>query len=383
MKSKQVKIALLAGCIASAFASSVAQATHFRGAAVVPQVDANGMLTIDTKSFWRLQNGTPAGSFPHDGIQSLSLSGPGLSTSLSFDTMNMDTSDVRRAELTTTFSTQLPGAGLYTMSWGGGSWVFGIPNASNNYGTTSTIFWDGKSANAPIIFDLENIQQEVIRGAAYSDNLDVVGSGITYDDSHLSIGMSSQANGYAIDASGQITMSAATTGAIADNGSNPGADVAFSGKINATDGSSVEFVWLFDAVNTASNNAPSITDVVINALVGDVIDETLVVTDPDGDPVTVSFASLFGPGGIAPGNSTFDPTSWNFVWDTTGYGVGSYVATFSASDGRLTDQGTIRINLTDGNPPPPPPTPTPAPASALLLGVGLLGLVGLRRKKRQ
>jgi hypothetical protein len=73
------------------------------------------------------------------------------------------------------------------------------------------------------------------------------------------------------------------------------------------------------------------------------------------------------------------------MWDTTGFGVGSYVATFNASDGSLTDQGTIRINLTTGGnpPPPPPPNPAPAPASALLLCLGLLGLVGLRRKKRQ
>ncbi|KXI30996.1 PEP-CTERM sorting domain-containing protein [Paraglaciecola hydrolytica] len=379
MKSKQIKIALLAGCIASAMASNLAQASHFRGAAIVPQVDSTGMLTIDAKTFWRFN------STLSNRVDLLNISGPGLNTVINNDSRTTDTSDVRRLESNQVFSTQLPGAGLYTLSWGSGSWVSGVPNADGSYGTTSTIFWDGQSANAPIIFDLENIQQEVVRGVAYSDNLDAVGNGLTYDDTHLSIGMFSQANGYSIDASGQINMSSATTSGILDNASNIGADRAFSGEINAADGSSIEFVWLFDAVSTASNNAPSITDLVINALVGDVIDETLVVTDPDGDPITVSFNSIFGPGGIIPGNSTFDPSTWNFMWDTTGFGVGSYVATFNASDGSLTDQGTIRINLTTGGnpPPPPPPNPAPAPASALLLGIGLLGLVGLRRKKRQ
>tara|TARA_R110000868_G_scaffold2705_7_gene18986 strand:- start:2774 stop:3898 length:1125 start_codon:yes stop_codon:yes gene_type:complete len=374
MKSKQVKITLLAACVASAFVSSVAQASHFRGAALVPSVNASGLLTIDSKSFWRKSAA--------DGTGSIFVSGVGYISQMS---RSDDGSDIRRDEVNQVYQVQLPGAGLYTMSWESGSWVYGVPNASGDFGTTSTIFWDGQTANAPIIFDLENIQQEVVRNVAYSDNLDAVGNNLTYDDTHLSSGMSSQAPGYSIDASGQINMSAATTNAIADNGSNSGADVAFSGKINSTDGSNVEFTWLFDAVSTASNNAPSITDLVINALVGDVIDETLVVTDIDGDPVTVSFNSIFGPGGIIPGNSTFDPLSLNFMWDTTGFGVGSYVATFNASDGSLTDQGTIRINLTTGGnpPPPPPPNPAPAPASALLLGLGLLGLVGLRRKKRQ
>ena len=373
MKSKQVKIALLAGCIASAFASSVAQATHFRGAALVPSVDASGMLTIDSKSFWRK---TAA-----DGTGAIFVSGVGNIFEVS---RSDDGLDIRRDEVNQVYQVQLPGAGLYTLSWGSGSWVHSVPNASGSFGTTSTIFWDGQNANAPIIFDLENIQQEVVRGSAYSDNLDAVGNGLTYDDAFLSEGISSQAVGFSIDASGQINLSAATTAGYTDNPnpSSVGADQAFSGVINAADGSSVEFTWLFDGVGTASNNAPSITDLVINALVGDVIDETLVVTDPDGDDITVSFNSLFGPGGVTPGNSTFDINTLNFMWNTAGFGVGSYVATFNASDGSLTDQGTIRINLTTGGNPPPPPNPASAPASALLLGVGLLGLVGLRRKKR-
>lgn len=369
--------AIVGACVASALYGTAAQATHFRGAAVVPQVDANGMLTVDAKSFWRLQAGTPAGTFPHDGVQLLNISGPGLSTSIINSSISQDLTDVRRAEVNTAFSYQLPGAGLYTLSWSSGSWVSGVPNAGGSYGTTSTIFWDGSSANAPIIFDLENVQQEVVRGSAYADNLDALGLGLTYDDTFLATGMASQAAGYSIDASGGITIPGASTATYADNPFNPGADQAFSGRISATDGSTVEFVWLFDAVDVGSNLAPSITDVVINALVGDTINHTLVVTDPNGDPVTVSFDSFVGIGGVTPGNALFNAGSLDFSWDSTGFGVGQYLATFTASDGLLTDKGTITINLTRA-----PTGQVPAPASLLLAATGILALAGVRRKKK-
>ncbi|WP_020405668.1 Ig-like domain-containing protein [Hahella ganghwensis] len=323
--------------------------------------------------------GTPPGTFPHSGVGTISVSGPGLATSISDISIAQDTSDIRRTKVTESFNVQLPGAGLYTMTWSSSSWVFGVPNASGAYGTTSTIYWDGSSANAPILFDLENIQQQVIRGTNYSDNLDAVGSGLTYDDTTLSSGMFAQATGYSIDSSGQVTISAADTAGYADNASNPGADMAFSGEINATDGSSVEFVWLFDAVNEGSGNlAPEIQDVVINALVGDTIEETLVVTDPNGDPLTVDFINFVGEGGVMPGNALFDPSTWDFTWDSTGFAPGQYIATFRASDGNgLTDQGTITINLRD---PSDPPVTVPVPATGLVLITGM-GLFSLYRRK--
>ncbi|MDF2177043.1 hypothetical protein P2G88_02100 [Aliiglaciecola sp. CAU 1673] len=376
--TKQNITSLLVGaCVASALYGTAAQASHFRGAAVVPQVDANGTLTVDAKSFWRQAAGTPAGTFPHSGISTLSISGPGLATSISFDSISQDLSDSRRAEINQVFTQQLPGAGLYTMSWSSSSWVSGVPNAGGGYGTTSTIFWDGSTANAPIIFDLESVQQEVVRGSAYSDNLDALGVGLTYDDTFLATGMGSQATGYSIDASGQISISGASTATYSDNVFNPGADQAFSGKISATDGSNVEFVWLFDAVDVGSNQAPSITDVVINALVGDTINHTLVVSDPNGDPVTVSFDNFVGVGGVMPGNALFNTGTLDFSWDSSGFGVGQYKATFTASDGSLTDQGSITINLSRA-----PNGQVPAPASLFLAATGLLALAGVRRKKK-
>ncbi len=370
-RNKLFKLATLAGCIAAAMGSANVNATHFRGATIVPSIDANGVLTVQSKSFWRKNSGT--------GTQSLSVSG-GIG-SLATSPLVLDNTDIRRTEVNQTYTTQLTTAGTYTMTWGSGSWVHNVPNASGNYGTTSSIFWDGTNANTPISFDLENIQQQVVRGVAYSDNLDAVGTGLTYDTTGpFATGVTAQAPGYSVSATGQINMSAATTAAILDNpnAASVGADVAHTGKITAADGSVVQYVWVFDAVATGSNLAPAITDIIVNALVGATIDETLVVVDPNvGDIVTTSFISLVGPGGVMPGNATFDPNTLEFDWDSTGFGVGTYIATFGASDGALTDQGTITINLTNipgGN--------VPEPGTLLLFGAGAMLLAGRRRKRK-
>jgi hypothetical protein len=370
----KLKVGAIAASVSIAFCATTAQASHFRGAALVPSVDANGLLTVDAKSFWRRDQNALPGSFPHSGVGTISISG-GVG-SIGDISISQDISDVRRAEINEVFEVQLPGAGTYTISWSSGSWVSGVPNAGGSYGTTSTIFWDGSTANAPILFDLENIQQQVIRGSAYTDNLDAVGVGLTYDDTFLSTGMGSQATGYSVDASGQITIDAASTAGYADNLSNMGADRAFSGKINAGDGSSIEYVWLFDGVDQGTGNlAPSINDLVVNALVGDSISEMVVATDPNiGDILTLSFINFVGPGGVMPGNSIFDPLTGAFDWDSTGFAPGTYIATFGVTDGSLSDQGTITINLRR------PSTSVPEPTTGILLGAGLLALARLRKK---
>lgn len=374
---------LVAATVASALIASSANASHFRGAALVPSVDENGVLTVTSKSFWR--KGTA--SF---GIGS-SVSVTGASNAVEISS-TLDTSDVRRDSNTEEFQTTLPGAGYYTITWNDCCWVRPGPSQNyteSSYATTSTIYWDGSNATNPIQFDLENIQQQVVGGQAYSDNLDVVGStALSYDTSYVSLNMTSQAEGFTIDGTGQIAIDATSTGNYVDNpfAASVGADEAFSARITASDGinpnenSSVEFVWLFDVVDSqAANLAPSINDIVINALVGDSISETLVVTDPNaGDVLNTSFLSFLGAGGAVAG-STFDPNTLEFNWDSSGFAAGSYVATFRTIDnGGLSDQGTVTINLSNRQ-----TNPTVSePSTFAIAGLGILGLVAVRRRRK-
>jgi len=388
-------IALVAGL----GAAPVAEASHGRGAAIVPSVDATGTLTLDMASFWRREGSTPVCTFPHDCISgTVSKVGGGFSSSFGTGTTSQDLSDARRAEVrqTSTVDISTGGSGLYEIEWGSCCWQGGVDNlSSSSYGTRSTIFWDGSTASQPIVFDLENIQQEVVRGQAYSDNLDAIAASglvLSYGDTTSgNTGVAGKAPGQDLDSSGNLTITAAaTTSSYPDNGTT-GADVAFQGKITASTATgdergSIEFYWVFDGVDQGSqpNQTPTVSDIVVNATVGDTINEMVTGTDPDvGDTVTLSLSNFFGPGGIAPGNETFtstpgNPANGTFTWDSTGFGVGTYIATIFGTDGTVGDNGTITINLTSGTVP-----PIPLPASAFLLGAAGLSLFGLSRRRRR
>ena len=369
---------MIAAAVTSAMVASTANASHFRGAAIVPSVDANGLVTLTAKSFWRRSTTAGPAVFPHGSVDEVGNLAVNGDTNVTLTSRTLDITDTRRGEMNETFTYQLPGEGLYTINWSSGAWVSGVPNAGGSYGTSSSIYWDGSTANNPIQFDIENIQQQVVAGGAYTDNLDAVGSGLTYDDTFIATGMSRQATGFSIDSSGQINIDAASVASY-PNTSSTGSDQAFSGRITSDDDSTVEFVWLFDKVTTASNLAPQITDVVINALVGDTISETLVVTDPDSPTVTSSFLSLVDATGPIAGG-TFDPNTLAFSWDSSGFAPGTYIATFGATDGSLSDQGTYTINLSAR---PDPGTPSVnEPGTLAIIGAGLLGLAGVRRKRK-
>ena len=368
--------------------AGVAEASHNRGSALIPSIDSAGNLTIDATSFWRP-------SFVSD-VGSVSITGPGGGSATSVSLINTsgpDTSDTRftRSNETGSIDISNMGIGLYTISWSGCCRVSGIPNADQStMSTTSTIFWDGSSATKPITFDIQNLQPNIVRGTAYSDNLGATsdnGDALSYDDSVLTVSLTSQAPGYSIDASGQVNVTAAANSLYADNAGNPGADMAFSGQINAQDASgaasgSVQFDWLFDAVAVGANQVPTVSSIVINATVGDMISQGVTGTDPNGDIVTLSFTDFNGPGGAILGGSFLtmagDPATGNFTWDSTGFVAGQYVASFFGTDGALSDTGTITINLTAG-----PLNTVPLPAGLVLLGSGLLGagFFGRRRRK--
>ena len=170
----------------------------------------------------------------------------------------------------------------------------------------------------------------------------------------------------------------ADTNTYADNtAGNTGADMAFRGEVTASNGSFVEFDWLFDAVNVGAQNlAPTVNDQIINALVGTSVSTTVIGSDPNSDPLTWSLSSSFGP--IAP---IFDPSNQLLTWDTTGLSVGdTLIANIRASDGSLTDTGTITVNMISGA---APPNAVPVPATILLMGAGLLGMTMTRRRNKK
>lgn len=368
----KIKTTIAGAAIAIAMASP-AQASHFRGAALVPSVNASGMLTINAKSFWRITSPGYVNSVQISGGV-LTSTGNITGASRTLDT----TSDIRRAEANETFSYQLPGAGLYTLDWGSCCWVGGIDNANeSSFSTQSKIYWDGSTANSPIIFDLENIQQEVVNNTPYSDNLDVIGN-VSYDDTYVSQSMTRQAAGFSIDSTGQINIPSPN---FPDNTRNIGADQAFSGRITASDDSMVEFVWLFDSVSQQSNNlAPTVVDTVVNALVGDAVSGTLNITDPDGDPLSASLVAFQDSLGNLLSGFNFDPSTFNFSWNTAGLAAGTYYATFQGSDGSLTDRGIYTFNLSTSQSQ-GPSNSVSEPAPALLAGLGALAMLGIRRRK--
>ena len=390
MKTKIIAAASLAALLVA----GTADASHNRGSVLVPSIDGQGNLTIDATSFWRP-------TFVDD-VNIVRITSPGGSTfslNMGSDTTNTSDSRFTRVDESASVNIMSRGAGTYTISWGDCCRVGGIPNGSNgNYGTTSTIYWDGKNATKPISFDIQNIQPNVVRGQAYSDNLDVTsnnGDMLSYDDSVLTVGIPFQAPGFTINAAGQIMVPGASTATYADNSSNDGADMAFSGQINASNGTrmtgSVQFDWLFDAVATGANSVPDVADVVINATVGDMISTSISGTDPNGDNVTLSLISFNGPGGAISGASFVpgapgSPTSGAFSWDSTGFGVGTYIATILGTDGSLTDQGTIRINLAaptngggGGGGGGTAPIPLPAGFGLLITALFGMGLFARRR----
>ncbi len=230
------------------FAASV-EASHFRGAAMVPSVSASGLLTVVATSFWR-----PTAVADIDEGGAISVSGVGSMTQIGAEVI--DTSDVRFTKVTSVHQIQLSGAGTYAMSATSCCRVGGIINAAESQWTmNSSIAYNGSTANKPIQFNFSAVQPEVIKGADYNGNLGAVaGPGLTLSyNQTLNENINSQPPGFTVNAAtGALHIPAASTAGYLDNPSgNVGADYAFSGNILASDGSSVEFDWLFDASPTA------------------------------------------------------------------------------------------------------------------------------------
>ncbi|WON72518.1 hypothetical protein [Nitrosospira sp. Is2] len=374
---KNLKHTAIAAGVIAAFSGGMADASHFRGAAMIPSVDSDGKLTVTTTSFWRPTS-----------VSSVASNVGGASL-VSRASSVVDTSDVRFTKVTNIDTFQLSGGGTFSITGNSCCRVDGIANwpgsnSSTSWTMNSTIVWNGTSANTPILFNFSAVQPEVVRGSDYSGNLGAVaGPGLTLSYDQILNGIPTQPPGFTIDpVTGQLFISSANTATYPDNADgNIGADYAFSGHISASDGSSVEFDWLFDAVNTGSGNlAPVVSDMVINALVGDTINFQFTATD-DGNPnppggLTWSFVGFLGGGINAP---TFNSATQQFVWNSAGSAVGTYVAQVQASDGSLTDIGLLTINLGMDN---GPGGQIPIPGTLSLVGLGLMGLGVAGRRKR-
>lgn len=375
MQNKKVGIAL-ASLVVGMLTTHAANASHFRGGSLVPSVDANGLVTITSTTYWRKNATRGTSSVGGEGVVRVN----GINIGSHSGTRVVDQSDARFGRVVEVYSYQLAAAGTFDFEWTSCCHVSGIQNVSqSSEDLNSKIVWDGSTANTPILFDLSAVNPEVIRGLNYSDNLGAVsGSGqtLTYDQA-LSLSVNSQIPGFVINpATGQMTIAAADTANMTyDNPNNLGADYGFSGNINASDGSSVEFEWLFDAVNTGSGNlAPTVNDMVINVFQGDVLNATVTGTDPEGQPLTWNLQSLFGPGNTSAFN--FNNLTQLISWDTAGVALGQYIANIRASDGSLSDVGTITINVVNR-----PSGNIPEPGILSLLGLGILSLGFIRRRK--
>ncbi|MBT9611974.1 MAG: PEP-CTERM sorting domain-containing protein [Burkholderiales bacterium] len=378
MTKPNFKLAIMAGGVAMALAGTAAEASHFRGGALIPTVSAGGVLTVSSTTFWR-----------PSAVNQLAVSVGGVGSNAGIYAAD-DTSDSRFTKASGTHTFQLTGAGTYAISMSSCCRVSGIQNfvgsSSTSWTMNSSIFWNGSSASAPILFNFSNVQPEVLRGANYNGNLGALGgAGLTLSyDQALNAPIASQPPGFTINAAtGALNISAANTATYVDNPtSNIGADYSFSGNIFARDGSGalqgqVEFEWLFDAVNTSSNNAPTVNDLIINALIGDTVNATVTATD-DGLPsglINWVDIGLLGGLGTCTNAPSFNTGTQAFSWNTAGCTAGTYIYQVQASDTLLTDFGTITVNLGQRQ-------GVPEPATLSLFGLGVLALGAFARRRK-
>jgi hypothetical protein len=397
---KGLKLNMICAAVATSLGlvAVTAQASHFRGGAMIPTIEVNEsgtILTVRSTTFWR-KNTAESNSISVSGVGSISTGAMTSTTDTSdsrFD-VRVDVGSLDISNVTPGTLLSLSSGSCCRVATGSslGNW------SQSSWNLDAAIQYDGGNAN-PITFDFATIQPEVSRiaGNDYAQNLNATsadGLTLTYNQA-LNLNINSQVPGFTVDPNtGLMTVVGDGNRAqITDNTSfNAGADAAFSGNIIASDGSFVEFDWMFDGVDEATNQAPTVDDAVINALVGDPVNHTFTATDPED-------GSLLAPPGSWDPNlvlgagfdfalPVFDPNTQQLTWDTTGYAAGQYLIQARAfdSDG-VGDFGLLTVNLCDSpnDPPcgsaPPPPPGVPAPGTLALLGLGMLGLGWSRKKK--
>ncbi|WP_198266316.1 hypothetical protein [sulfur-oxidizing endosymbiont of Gigantopelta aegis] len=131
-----------------------------------------------------------------------------------------DTTDSRYdiRNTVSTYDVSNVGAQTLDLSWGSCCRVRGINNWTGNSSVSwtmnSSIVWDGTNDTAPILFDFNSVQPEVLRGNAYSDNLGATtgNAGTTLSYTQTLNGIPSQPPGFTVDpATGELTIDASST----------------------------------------------------------------------------------------------------------------------------------------------------------------------------
>jgi hypothetical protein len=259
------QVGAVAFAIALLSTAGFANASTFRGASIVPSINGGGVLMVTLETFWNKGDITfPAATdffIPE-------CNNPIMPVGIPIT----DTTDSNFDKATSVFKCNFtnPGGGLGLVA--GIQWsspfarVSGINNAlAVPVDMFAAIFWQPGSANTPISFTLSkvSISPKVVRGTAYSDNLGANPGGsltLTYDQV-LNPSILAQPPGFTINpATGDLSILPIDTTSYLNNPSNVGADYAFSGSIRASDGSLVQFDWLFDAVSPCPVNCLPDTD---------------------------------------------------------------------------------------------------------------------------
>jgi len=111
-------------------------------------------------------------------------------------------------------------------------------------------------------------------------------------------------------------------------------------RFTVSDGSLTDYEDITITVAPKANNAPTLNPLSDKVVyVGETLTFTLGGFDPDGDPLTFSGTNM-------PTGATLHSVNGTFTWTPTAAQVGVYPnVTFSVSDGKLSDSGTITITV--------------------------------------
>jgi hypothetical protein len=145
-------------------------------------------------------------------------------------------------------------------------------------------------------------------------------------------------------------------------------------------GNGAAFDGFLNNISIMSPNAsPTVVDAVLNNEGPGTSMHTFTANDPDMDPLTWSgftfldYTPAYGGLGPGPANAaTFNPGTQLFSWNNIGSPRGIYRWAVTASDGQLSDEGTITIHKT---------SVLPEPSVISLMCIAMASMIGGWRRR--